>query len=333
MSRRWRRQQLACLAAICKYAMISHPVSVRERHQRRQPPEKVEWFKDEGCGSAGMRPGPAQSINDLPVGAPGETFLRERSPQTIAQQPLKGLPIIRLYTLCRVEREPGYGSTERLSLQAILLPSFRLEPRLLSPGTDADRWGARLLSSGTEHAGGGTRLIFTVLARAAWEGWPKSDFLLLSESRSRHLARVLTLVSADSRRPASVRAWSFWASTTHSCRRRSAGGRSWPRRRSATPLQGARVTSRRGYRRAERPLGQLRWRSLGWPQMGEFGWPPGSSALTREFDPQVPDQQSIARAAFSIGSTCSIMLISRAADPASWLGRIRGSNPGGTCWR
>jgi len=124
MSRRWwRRQQLARLAAICKYAMISHPVSVRERHQRRQPPEKVERFKDEGGGPACMRPGPAQSINDLSVGPPRETFLRERSPQPVAQQPLQGLPIMRLYTLCRMEREPGYGSTERLSLQAILFPS------------------------------------------------------------------------------------------------------------------------------------------------------------------------------------------------------------------
>src|SRR5205809_67390 len=25
-----------------------------------------------------------------------------------------------------------------------------------------------------------------------------------------------------------------------------------------------------------RRSGQLRWRSLGWPQVGEFGWPPGS---------------------------------------------------------
>jgi hypothetical protein len=30
---------------------------------------------------------------------------------------------VRLYTLCRVEREAGYRSTERLSLQTILFPS------------------------------------------------------------------------------------------------------------------------------------------------------------------------------------------------------------------
>ena len=59
MSRRWwRRQQLARLAAICKWAMISHPVSVRKGHQRRQPSEKVERFKDEGGGPACMRPPP-----------------------------------------------------------------------------------------------------------------------------------------------------------------------------------------------------------------------------------------------------------------------------------
>jgi hypothetical protein len=130
ISRRWRRrQQPARLAAARECAMTSQPMSVRERHQRGQPPEKVERLEDKGCGSAGMRPRPAQMIDDLAVGAARETLLREGSPQPIAQQPLKGFPVVRLYTLCRVEREAGYRSAERLALRTILFPSSRLERR------------------------------------------------------------------------------------------------------------------------------------------------------------------------------------------------------------
>ena len=60
-------------------------MSVGERHQRGEPPEKVERLKDKGGGPACMRPGPAQSIHDLSIGPPRETFLREWSPQAVAQ--------------------------------------------------------------------------------------------------------------------------------------------------------------------------------------------------------------------------------------------------------
>jgi hypothetical protein len=52
------RQQPAHLAAICEYAAISHPMSVWTRHQRREPPEKVERIQNEGGGPASMRPPP-----------------------------------------------------------------------------------------------------------------------------------------------------------------------------------------------------------------------------------------------------------------------------------
>ena len=58
LSRRWRRwQQPAHVAAICE-DVISHRMSVRKRHQRGQPSEKVERLEDEGGGPAGMRPPP-----------------------------------------------------------------------------------------------------------------------------------------------------------------------------------------------------------------------------------------------------------------------------------
>ena len=86
----------------------------------------------------------------------------------------------------------------------LLLPragANRRVARLLLPRTDADRWVARLILLGTESARGETRLIFTSPSRAAGEARLTSGFLRLSQPRSRHLAQVLTLVSAELRRP------------------------------------------------------------------------------------------------------------------------------------
>jgi hypothetical protein len=88
-----------------------------------------------------------------------------------------------------------------VTVSAARFDAVRAGARLLSPGTDTDRRGARLLSSGTEPARWGSQLFFTFLLRAAGGARLKSGFLGLSEPRSRHLARVLTLVSAGSRWP------------------------------------------------------------------------------------------------------------------------------------
>ena len=103
----------------------------------------------------------------------------------------------------------GHHDAVRVSVtvSAARIDAVRAGARLLSPRTDADRWGARLLSSGTEPARWGSQLFFTFLLRAAEGTRLKSGFLGLSEPRSRHLARVLILVSAGSRWPPPAVTW------------------------------------------------------------------------------------------------------------------------------
>jgi hypothetical protein len=61
--------------------------------QRRQPPEKIRGFQEKMGGSLRVGPGTPQAIDDLAVGATGETLLGEGSPETVPEQPLKGLTI------------------------------------------------------------------------------------------------------------------------------------------------------------------------------------------------------------------------------------------------
>src|SRR3990172_8982559 len=53
---------------------------------------------------------------------------------------------------------------------------------------------------------------------------------------------------------------------------------------SLLPLvcEGARLTSRRRRAAVQPRLCLIKWRSLGWPQVGEFGWPPGGGTLAKK---------------------------------------------------
>ena len=92
---RWRRKESSQTTVICEDPMVAGLMRVGERDQGGQPPQQVEGIEDEVGGSSLVRPGTAQAVDNLAVGAQGEAFLGERCAQSVAQEPLQGLAVPR----------------------------------------------------------------------------------------------------------------------------------------------------------------------------------------------------------------------------------------------
>ena len=80
-------------------------------------------------GPLRVGPRPAQPVDNLAVGTPGEALLGEGGAQAVAAKALQRLAVIRLYKLRGVQGEPRDRGAERLALNADLFSTRCLHPR------------------------------------------------------------------------------------------------------------------------------------------------------------------------------------------------------------